>query len=79
MGAKEKDLELKVILNAVAELVKNSKSVEEAYKRIVEVASAKGVVIGGFKEDGKKNADKKAIFKELQELLGPNDFIWKRN
>jgi len=37
--------ETKVILKAVAELVRTSKSVEEAFERVVNIANAEGVVI----------------------------------
>ncbi|MCL1916709.1 MAG: hypothetical protein FWG14_00080 [Peptococcaceae bacterium] len=44
-GGVDMGYETKVILKAVAELVRTSKSVEEAFERVVNIANAEGVVI----------------------------------
>jgi hypothetical protein len=46
--------ETKVILVAVADIIKTSKTLDEAFERVAKIANAEGVVVDSMKDDKNK-------------------------
>jgi len=53
IGGENVGYETKVILAAVADIIKTSKTLEEAFERVAAIANAEKIVFGKMKEDEK--------------------------